>query len=100
MRRLVLTTVVAALLALGAKAPDPACEIVGGQLHGWNMPTRDELGASVDPYPVMGFHAPTGEFTYPWPFPRAYVWERGGGKSLIDMPRRLGDYHVIAICAA
>jgi len=105
MKRLVMAVVLAATL-LAAKAPAPACSITPTAdpavwtLTAWNLPTNDELGFSPDLYPIMGVSAPTGTLTRDWWYPQVYVWERGGGKSLIKPGPGLNDYHVIAFCSA
>ena len=95
-----LIVAVLASLLMGAKAPDASCSISAGTLRITGLPTRDTFTYTPDVYPVgTTLLSPDGTWTTAWPWPAAYVWERGGGPSLVKPGPGLNDYHVIALCS-
>lgn len=72
-------------------------------LHVVNIPTTDTFAITFEPYPT-GTTSWTTDGTYTFsptqaPPLTAYVWRRGGGKTLYKPGSGLNDYHVIAMCA-
>jgi hypothetical protein len=83
----------------------PSCTISGSPLvlRAINLPDNP-LAITSDPYPTgVGIYAVNGTLTITLaasPPITIYIWQRGGGPSLIKAGAQLNDYHVIAICTA
>lgn len=72
-------------------------------LSATGLPTDDTFAVTFELYPV-GTTMTTADGTWSATFAvagptTAYFWERGGGKSLLPVPRQLKDYKVIAYCS-
>lgn len=108
-KRLIL--IIGLLFSLVAAKPlqaDPYCSLqdlgAGNILvNAYNLPTDEPLTITTSLYPIGGGTIyPTGTFSlilYATPPVTVYIWERGGGKSLIKPGPGLNDYHVIAYCS-
>ena len=87
---------------------DPATVEINepAMLRAQNLPTNDTFSFTFQPIPV-GTTRTTSDGTFEWgPISMseqttltAYFWQRGGGKSLIELPAGYKDYKAIAICA-
>lgn len=107
-------TLVAALVTTASAAPKPdtAC---------WFMPNQIAAGGTwtMTAVNLPDEYAATWGPSFGWPLDPAvsslpgtaiwvgiatndaiaYIWQRGGGRSLIKAGPRLNDYHVIAMCS-
>lgn len=92
-----------------AKAPptlcwfDPNPTTGATTLYVTGLPTNDTYAITWDLHPV-GTTRTTEDGTVTIPLVlaesrTAYVWQRGGGKSLFKAGPQLNDYHVIAYCS-
>lgn len=83
---------------MAAPRPEPGCTLADGHLSAWNLPD-DPINVTPTLYPVGGGQLyPDGVMERDWHHPEAFVWTRGGGKSLFKAGKQLNDYHVIAYC--
>jgi hypothetical protein len=69
-------------------------------LVAWNLPAGEPIRLSDTIYPGQSELVTDGTLTLQLNWSAAYIVERGHGPSLVKMPPGLGDYHVIAMCAA
>jgi hypothetical protein len=101
-RSLLGAVVLAAALASPVSAaprPTPSCYITDGILYAVNLPIDEPLAFTNTLYPSgVGWRTQDGTATFPVSVSPVYIWQRGGGKSLLKAGPQLNDYHVIAVC--
>ena len=108
----ILLSLLMATTAFAAKAPPAECSwspnaIAAGQasvMNATGLPTNDTIAFTWEPYPIGTTLRTDGTYSITWTFSSAgnytlYIWQRGGGKSLIKAGPQLNDYRVIAICS-